>query len=286
MYLKSFPLLCYTISKTMNILQNNIFDDNELFQRFLNFELISYDTDNYCLSFLIQLDSTGTMKKEKNIFTTNLFDIMIEVFDNDTIEIGFLNHKLNFLIDELNHKTTLTIQDLQLKFKYLTRKPILNIVPLSDDTLSQANKLRDSIFLDISDIEKDTLTASLNKNKYFTCFKDNKIRDMKYYVSYTHDKKVAGLIGLYEEISDAKDMCWIGWFCVDKRYRGFQIGKNLLDFIIEKAKSINKTMIHLYTYDADEFQKAKEIYLSYGFEQYKPNFNIDKKDLYFKLKII
>jgi len=283
--LEKYPLCCYTIAKTMNIIQNNIFNDDELFFRFQKFELFNYDIDEYCISFIIKLDSIGKMKINKYIFNTNYFDVLLEVFTNNKIEICFLNHKLYFLVDELNHIPTITLKNLMLKLEYLIRKPIINIIALSYDTLSQANQLRDSIFLEIPSIEQNTLNASLDKDKYLTCYKDNKIKTMKYYVACTHNKKVAGLIGLYEEIGDSNDICWVGWFCVDKNYRGFKIGKDLLDFIIKKAKSIGKKYIHLYTYDDKKFSKAKEMYINYGFKQYKPSFKIGKKDLYFKLKV-
>ena len=76
-------------------------------------------------------------------------------------------------------------------------------------------------------------------------------------------------------------MCWLGWFCIDKEYRGQGLSKKLLDFSIERAKQLNKKYLHLYTYDSREYIPAMKLYETYHFTIY----NKTKKDIYYKRKI-
>jgi len=154
----------------------------------------------------------------------------------------------------------------------------MRIEPISKETLKYAILLRNKIFPDLQECEKGTLEASLIQNgKYKEC----DITYLKYFVMLD-EKKVIGLTGIYIEENDNIDECWLGWFCIDEKYRGKGLGQKLLDFSISKAKELNKKILKLYTYDSKEFQAAIILYKKNNFIQYKKH----KKELYFKLNLV
>jgi len=62
-----------------------------------------------------------------------------------------------------------------------------------------------------------------------------------FYVSYIVylNNEPMGVVGLYE-IPEYSDTIWLSWFGVIKKYRKMGLGKQMLDFIIEVAKKLNK----------------------------------------------
>ena len=156
------------------------------------------------------------------------------------------------------------------------------IKPLTADNLNNAIRLRDKTFLDLKSHEKETLQASLDKSNYEECWNKNQITSMQYFIMLdTVKNKVMGLTGIYDEKGDHKNMCWLGWFCIDEEYRGHALSNKLLEFSIDRAKQLNKEYIHLYTYDSEEYNPAMKLYEKYNFTQYKK----DKKDIFYKLDI-
>ena len=77
-------------------------------------------------------------------------------------------------------------------------------------------------------------------------------------MAYFEDKPV-GVVGLYE-IPEYQDTVWVSWFGLLKEYRHMGFGKQIFDFIKQKAKDLKKKYLRLYTYevwnnDAQEFYK-------------------------------
>lgn len=102
-------------------------------------------------------------------------------------------------------------------------------------------QLRDSVFKNLKKAEKLNLIASLDPKSYQDVYLENEIKTMRYWVA--KDKKTLNVIGLtsiYTEIDDNFDECWIGWFCIDKSYRGLGFGKKLLEFSEEQARIFNR----------------------------------------------
>ncbi|RLA84627.1 MAG: hypothetical protein DRG78_00990 [Epsilonproteobacteria bacterium] len=158
----------------------------------------------------------------------------------------------------------------------------ITITSLTKHTLESATSLRDKTFSHLKKHEKETLKASLDKSNYKKCFKQNELVDIEYFVMIDNDLEVViGLTGIYTEITDTKDMCWLGWFCIDEGYRGQGLSKKLLDFSIEKARELNKSCLHLYTYDSKDYIPAIKLYEQYDFVVY----DTDKKDIYYKLDL-
>jgi len=153
---------------------------------------------------------------------------------------------------------------------------------LTTDTLNNAIMLRNKVFLDLKSYEKETLQASLDKSTHEGCWKKNGLKSMQYFIMLDTTKdEIIGLTGIYSEERDSDDMCWLGWFCIDKEYRGQGLSKKLLDFSIERAKQLNKKYLHLYTYNSKKYIPAMKLYERYNFTIY----DRDEKDIYYKLNL-
>lgn len=153
--------------------------------------------------------------------------------------------------------------------------------------LPHARVLRDQIFKDITQEEKPSLDASLDIVSYREWYKKSGIDKLDYWVLIDRaSEKVIGLTGLYTEIDDDENTCWLGWFCVDPTYRKSGLGRALLDFSIVKAKNMKKQQLKLYTYDAKEYNDAIAMYEQYGFKVFKPIGRVlQKKDIFMKLDL-
>ena len=67
------------------------------------------------------------------------------------------------------------------------------------------------------------------------------------YIAYMDDIPV-GVTGIYE-ISEYSDTVWLSWFGIKKEYRKLGYGKQILDYTIEMAKTLNKKYLRLYTFE-------------------------------------
>lgn len=160
----------------------------------------------------------------------------------------------------------------------------ITIEPLTPDTLAIAEELRNEVFGKTKKSEKDTLRASLDPSSHQKIYDENQINTMRYWVA-KFDTAVIAIVGLYTQIDDPKDTCWLGWFCVDSKFRTWGAGKKLLDFVIHQAKSTNYKILQLYTHDSQEYHAAIRLYKREGFQEFVPSYKVAKNDVYFK-KII
>ena len=148
----------------------------------------------------------------------------------------------------------------------------IEIEKLSKDRVDEATDLIVNTF-DIKDeLDKQTLKASVEKD--FKLYKKLGIKDMQYWIVVKYHKVIA-ITGLYTQAEDNENECWLGWFCVDRRYRKNKIGQKLLDFSLQKAKELNKEVLKLYTYNSDKYKPAIKLYEKNFFHKY------DVKDDYF-----
>lgn len=156
----------------------------------------------------------------------------------------------------------------------------IQIQPLYLSTLNSAIVLRDTVFPDLGKHEDKTLHASLNPSNYQVHQKLG-ISDLDYWTAIdSNSQNISGLVGLYTEHDDL-DAIWLGWYCVDPRYRGYKIGSRLLTFAIEEAKRRGKNTLHLYTTTDEEYATARMQYEKNGFVHYKTV----KNDLYYRLSL-
>jgi len=157
---------------------------------------------------------------------------------------------------------------------------------LSLKSLAGASELRDNIFKNIKKVKKLTLAASLDKDNYIGCYEVCGIQSMQYWVLVDNKNKdrVIGLSGIYIEDGELNS-CSLGWFCVDKNYRGRGIGEALLEFSITQAKLQSMQFLSLYTDNSKMYHPAIALYKKYGFFEYEPLLKESENVLYFKLKL-
>lgn len=67
------------------------------------------------------------------------------------------------------------------------------------------------------------------------------------YIAYMEDMPV-GVTGIYE-IPEYSDTVWLSWFGIKKKYRKLGYGKQILDYTIGMAKTLNKKYLRLYTFE-------------------------------------
>ncbi|WP_165861191.1 GNAT family N-acetyltransferase [Paenibacillus paeoniae] len=139
----------------------------------------------------------------------------------------------------------------------------MTIIPLNPIYLDQASRLVNDVFGDEEEelYPAQELWASLDKKhlkKYQTSV-DAALRSFQYYIA-VEDREVCGIIGLYEMQEDFEQQDWVGWYCVDERYRGRRIGIQLLNYVIEASKKRGKQRLCLYTSTHESERKAQTLY--------------------------
>ncbi len=94
------------------------------------------------------------------------------------------------------------------------------------------------------------------------------------------NEKIAGCIAL-RKIDD--EICEMKRLFVRENYRGFGLGKSLIEKLIDEAKEINYKRIRLDTLP-DKMPKAVELYRSYGFRKIAPYYENPHEDTLFMEK--
>ncbi|GGG81534.1 GNAT family N-acetyltransferase [Paenibacillus radicis (ex Gao et al. 2016)] len=139
----------------------------------------------------------------------------------------------------------------------------MKIVELQKEYLGEASLLVNSVFGDEEEgvFPARELEASLDSKELskYQATVDQDVRSFQYYIAI-QDHHVMGIIGLYELQNDFEKKDWIGWYCVDERYRGQRIGINLLDYAVEKARLRGKEYLCLYTSTHENEKKAQMLY--------------------------
>ena len=177
----------------------------------------------------------------------------------------------------------LNLKNIQYSSGYQKKQLPFYIEPLSPKSLDETEKLRDKIFDDLSDDEKKILKASLDSKQNLNVYLVNGIKSASYWiVRDSKTLKIIGLTGLYEELEDDENGCWLGWFCIDEKYRGKKYGIELLNFSIEKAKEMGKKVLNIYSYNVKKHHSAICMYKNNGFIEYEVKNTKYKRDLYFK----
>jgi len=214
-------------------------------------------------------------------------------FDNNITTIPNLVQmkKLDYLVlsyNKLSQEQTSTLQKEFIgKCNLANQKTDMKfrIEPLTSETLKEAKQLRDKVFVDIPKVELLTVDAAIYKELYKEVYEENAIRFMKYWVAKNKDDVVIGLVGIYTEPEDADNSCWLGWFCLDDKYRGLGYGKELLEYAEMEVTLLGMKYLHLYTENVKECKSAIKLYKKEGFIEYttkraKPNELYLKKIIY------
>ena len=109
--------------------------------------------------------------------------------------------------------------------------------------------------------------ASLDREEFdkFNKREKNIYSSLEYFVAVDETEKVLGTTGLYSRRNDEKVAYWLGWYCVDPKFRGKGIGSKLLDYTIKKAKERGKKYLRLYTSTSAGEEVAQQVYDRRGF---------------------
>jgi len=148
----------------------------------------------------------------------------------------------------------------------------MRIEPLSKRTLDEAKNLVNHIFPLQDEWERSDfwLEASLNFGRLKIRLPVKDVRGFGYWVAI-EGGNIVGIIGLYGQEDDIKEAFWVGWFCVDPAFRGRGIGRELLEFAIQRSRAEGKKYLRLYTSDDPNEAVAQTLYEKLGFKVTKKN---------------
>ncbi len=144
----------------------------------------------------------------------------------------------------------------------------IKIIALKNKYLGQASNLVDSVFSneDIISSPSEALEASLKKEKLDIFIKKNpEIDTLEYFLAVDKKERLIGVTGLYSLKSDKEDSCYLGWYCVEKKYRGKGVGGMLLDHSIREARARKKKYLKIYTSTSSSEAVAQLVYEKNGF---------------------
>lgn len=81
--------------------------------------------------------------------------------------------------------------------------------------------------------------------------------------------KVVGTTGLYQLETEGNDVYWLGWFCVDEKYRRSGIGRIIIDFTFEEERRLGGKVLKLWTTDHPLMEASGKFYKKLGFRVVK-----------------
>jgi GNAT superfamily N-acetyltransferase len=146
----------------------------------------------------------------------------------------------------------------------------MKIEPLSESNIDEAINVANKIFPDAANDDKNSpklgYGASLNPEKYKDFWKRFNLAYLEYFVAMDEKtEKIIGITGLYNRYIDSENV-WIGWFGVRSDYRRLGLGKDLLQWTIDKALEKNFSAIRLYTSTNPKESVAQKLYDKFGFK--------------------
>lgn len=96
----------------------------------------------------------------------------------------------------------------------------------------------------------------------------------EYYILKNENDEIVGSIGYYTKPQDEEDAAWIGWFSIDPRVRGKNLGTKLLEEVEDLAKTRGKKYLRLYTSEDPNEAAAQRVYERFGLEE-KRRYTVD-----------
>jgi len=150
--------------------------------------------------------------------------------------------------------------------------------------------MANSVFPDTKRPPSVGLEASLDSNIVREMSESNgkhgsQFNWFKYWIALDDEvDKVAGVIGIYEEVEDADEACWLGWFCVDPAFRKRGIGTMLLDYAIDQANKLGKRYLRLYTSTDSSEAVAQQVYEKRGFRimDERPRKSVGEYEIFYR----
>lgn len=136
-------------------------------------------------------------------------------------------------------------------------------IPLSEKYLEAAVKMVNEVFPEDIDAiwnPEKSLPLSLRPQSEL---KEDVFVD--YWIVLNEHSEVIGVTGIYKLKEDPDDVVWLGWYCVRVDQRGKGLGRELLEWTIEKAKERGFIRMKLYTSTDPNEATAQILYEKLGF---------------------
>jgi GNAT superfamily N-acetyltransferase len=146
----------------------------------------------------------------------------------------------------------------------------MNIIPLSKEYLEETIRIVNEIF-------PYDINAEWNPARSFNSYielkgnqkplKEGWLRKLDYWIVLAPEtNEVIGVTGLYHLEDDPDDLAWLGWYCVREDHRGKGLGRELLEWTIERAKAEGYKRFKLYTSNNPNEARAQALYEKFGFK--------------------
>ncbi|KND47722.1 MAG: hypothetical protein AB201_02175 [Parcubacteria bacterium C7867-006] len=129
-------------------------------------------------------------------------------------------------------------------------------IPLTEKYLEAAVKMVDEVFpqdLDAIWNPEKSLPLSLRPQSEL---KQDVFVD--YWIVLNDNDEIIGVTGMYRLKEDPEDVVWLGWYCIRADQRGRGLGRELLNWTIDKAKERGFKKMKLYT-STDPNEAAAQI---------------------------
>nr|WP_226577987.1 GNAT family N-acetyltransferase [Microseira wollei] len=136
----------------------------------------------------------------------------------------------------------------------------MQIKPLSRERLNHSIQVNKA-FPYQSLVERMSLTASIFKEKLISPKNSAGVNQLL--AIDEKSQRISGNTGLYCYNKDEAEAYWLAMFCVDTAFRGQGIGKKLLNFSIDKARSDGKKFLQLYTSNDPNEAAAQIIFMDF-----------------------
>jgi len=138
----------------------------------------------------------------------------------------------------------------------------MKVKPLSKENIEEAIQVAHKVFpSDAKEIDSPerAFRASLNPENDRSFFKEHNMKTLRYFVVCSREK-IIGTTGIYTLKTEPREISWLGWFGIDKKYRGKGLGKELLNWTLNKIKEEGGKTVRLYTTTDPNEAKEQKIY--------------------------
>ncbi|MDP2669293.1 MAG: GNAT family N-acetyltransferase [bacterium] len=144
----------------------------------------------------------------------------------------------------------------------------MNIIPLTKEYLDTTIRMVNECF-------PEDVSAEWSPERSFRTYlrmmeddefkKNNRIKGYNVWI-VPEGNDVIAVTGLYRLQDDPEERVWLGWYCVREDRRGKHLGKELLLWTIERAKSMGFKKLRLYTTSSPGEERAQELYEKLDFK--------------------
>jgi GNAT superfamily N-acetyltransferase len=146
----------------------------------------------------------------------------------------------------------------------------MKIIPLSEEHLEETIKMANDVFPDDIDEKyspRKSLSTSIKFKENTELLEKSPMQKLDYWIALDDStNKVVGVTGLYRRKNEPEDIIWLGWYCVNINERGKGIGRKLLEWTIDKARTEGFKKFKLYTSEDPNEARAQELYEKLDFK--------------------